>query len=357
MRPTEVDPRMPPPDSACARQPGLAGSVTAGRRTWPVFHQPWWLDAVSPGNWDAVTVERGGETAARLPFIVRGPRRLRMLTQPPATPFLGPWVARSPDAKYAKALSDEMELQAELESRLPAAAMFRQSFSTAVINVLPFIWAGYRAEVAYTHRLEDLSSEAALWDGLSGNIRREIRKARKQVVVRDDLGLDEFYGVWHETLTRQGRPAPSRDRLERIEAACAARDARVSLFACDGADRIHAVAYIVWDADAAYYLLGGSRPELRTSGAASLVLWEAILRARQVSRVFDFEGSMIAPINRFFRAFGGRQAPYLCVSRATRIASGALGMRNVARRGIAALGRGRSEQARPAAHTPPRACD
>jgi hypothetical protein len=73
--------------------------------------------------------------------------------------------------------------------------------------------------------------------------------------------------------------------------------------------------------------------------------------------VFDFEGSMIAPINRFFRAFGGRQAPYLRVSRATRIAAGALGMRNVARRGIAALGRGRSEQALPAAHTPPRACD
>jgi hypothetical protein len=316
-----------------------------GLPAWPIFHQPWWLDAVSPGNWGSVTVERGGEIAARLPFVVRGPRRMCMLTQPRATPFLGPWVSRSADAKYAKALSDQMELQAELESRLPAAAVFQQNFSTNMINALPFVWAGYRTEVAYTNRLEDLGSEQALWDGLSGNIRREIRKARRSVVVRDDLGLDDFYPMWHDTLVRQGRPAPSRDRLERIDAACGARNARARLFACDGADRIHAVAYVVWDAESAYYLFGGSRPELRTSGAASLVLWEAILRARQVTRSFDFEGSMIAPIDRFFRAFGGRQVPYLRVSRTSRVAAGALGLRDVALRGVAALRR-----ERPAGH-------
>lgn len=311
----------------------------AGLASWPIFHQPWWLDAVSPGNWEAVAVERGGEIVARLPYVMRGPRRMRVLTQPPATPFLGPWVARIPDAKYAKALGNQMELQAELETRLPAAVMFRQSFSPAMINALPFIWAGYRAEVAYTYRLDDLGSEQSLWDGLRDNIRREIRKARKRVIVRDDLGLDRFYGVWRDTLTRQGRPDPSRDRLERIDAACGARDARVTLFACDDADRIHAVAFIVWDAEAAYYLFGGSRPELRTSGAASLLLWEAILRARQVTRVFDFEGSMLAPVERFFRAFGGRQVPYLRVSRASRVIAGAFGLRDRARRSVAALRR------------------
>ena len=265
---------------------------------------------------------------------------MRMVTQPRATPFLGPWVARSPGAKYAKALSDQMELLAELESRLPAAAVFRQSFSPTMINALPFVWAGYRTEVGYTNRLEDLSSEQALWDGLSGNIRREIRKAQRRVVVRDDLGLDDFYGVWHDTLVRQGRRAPSRDRLDRIDAVCGIRNARVTLFACDGANRIHAAAYIVWDSQSAYYLFGGSRPELRTSGAASLVLWEAILRARQVTRMFDFEGSMLAPVDRFFRAFGGRQVPYLHVSRTTAVAAGALGLRDMALRSFAALRRG-----------------
>jgi CelD/BcsL family acetyltransferase involved in cellulose biosynthesis len=301
----------------------------------PIFHQPWWLDAVAPGQWDAVTIERGGRTVGRLPFVVRGPRRMRMLSQPPLTPFLGPWVHREPDAKYTTALGDEMELQAQLAAALPDAVAFRQNFSPAVSTGLPFIWAGYRADVRYTYRLEDLSSEPALWSGLAGNIRREIRKAGRQLVVRDDLGLERFHDVWAKTFARQQLAAPELARVRRIEAACAGRGVRSMLFACDAADRVHAVAYLVWDRNTAYYLMGGGDPELRTSGASSLLLWEAIRRARADVGVFDFEGSMLPPVERFFRAFGGRPTPYLRVSRTGRIAGAALAARGTAQRLLA----------------------
>jgi Acetyltransferase (GNAT) domain len=301
----------------------------------PIFHQPWWLEAVAPGQWDAVTVERGGRTVARLPFVVRGPRRLRVLTQPALTPFLGPWVDRQQGAKYAKALGDEMELQAELAAALPPAGAFRQNFSPTVSGCLPFLWAGFRAGVRYTYRLEHLGSEQELWAGLSGNIRREIRKARRQVEVREGLGVDRFHAVWSKTFARQGLAAPDRHRLERIEAACAGRGARHMLFACDESDRVHAVAYLVWDRCTAYYLMGGGDPDLRTSGASSLLMWEAILRARSVTEVFDFEGSMLPPVERFFRAFGGRQTPYLQVSRAGLVAGAALAVRGNAQRLLA----------------------
>jgi hypothetical protein len=104
------------------------------------------------------------------------------------------------------------------------------------------------------------------------------------------------------------------------------------LFACDDADQVHAVAYVVWDRHAAFYLLGGGDPELRTSGAASLLMWEAIMQARGVTDVFDFEGSMLKPIERFFRAFGAQQTPYLYVSRTTRTANALLGTRDGLRR-------------------------
>ncbi len=51
------------------------------------------------------------------------------------------------------------------------------------------------------------------------------------------------------------------------------------------------------------------------------------MRARAVTDVFDFEGSMLKPVERFFRAFGGRQTPYLRVSRATPAARAGLAMR------------------------------
>ena len=149
-------------------------------------------------------------------------------------------------------------------------------------------------------------------------MRREIRKARRLLEVRDDLGLDLLHAVWAKTFARQGLElAHPLALLARLDAACAARGARATLFAQDEAGRVHAVAYIVWDAHAAYYLLGGGDPDLRTSGAASLLMWEAILRSRAVTDVFDFEGSMLKPVERFFRSFGARQAPYLYVSRAS----------------------------------------
>jgi CelD/BcsL family acetyltransferase involved in cellulose biosynthesis len=292
-----------------------------------IFQQPWWLDAVAPGRWGQAIVERDGRTVARLPYSVRGRGRWRMLTQPPLTQTLGPWVERSA-AKPANALAEEMELLTALEAALPQAEAFLQHFSPTMLNALPFFWAGYRIEARYTYRLEDLGSEEALWDGLRGNIRREIRKARKRVQIRDDLGLDLFHSVWAKTFARQGlEPPHSLARLERLHAACAPRGASAMLFAQDEEDRVHAVTYVVWDEHAAYYLLGGSDPELRTSGAASMLMWEAIMRARRVTGTFDFEGSMVQPVERFFRAFGSRQAPYLRVSRATAAGRAALTVR------------------------------
>lgn len=292
-----------------------------------IFQQPWWLDAVAPGRWGESTVERGGRIVARLPFVVRGRGRLRMLTMPPLTQTLGPWVEPS-TAKPANALSEEHVLLAELEAGLPAAEVFDQHFSPTMLNALPFYWQGYRLELAYTYRLAALGSEEELWSGLRSSARSQIRKARTRVEVREDLGLDQLYAVWARMFDRLGRRPPlSLAAFERLDSACAARGARAMLFAQDDAGRIHAVAYTVWDEHAAYYLLGGGDPALRASAAGSLLMWEAIMRARNVTDLFDFEGSMIEPVERFFRTFGARQAPYLRVIRAPARARAALAVR------------------------------
>jgi Acetyltransferase (GNAT) domain len=291
---------------------------------------------VAPRRWGEATVERDGRVIARMPYVVRGRRRLRMLTMPPLTQTLGPWIEPS-SASAPRALGEEIELLTALEAALPRADAFVQQFAPTMLNALPFYWAGYRLELQYTYRLSDLGSEDALWRGLRGNIRREIRKARKRVEIRDGLALDRFHHVWAKTFARQRlRPPALPVQLERLDAACAAHGARALLSAHDDADRVHAVAYVVWDANAAFYLLGGADPALRTSGAGSLVLWEAITRARAVTDVFDFEGSMLPQVERHFRAFGARQTPYLRVSRASGRARAVLaaraGWRRLARR-------------------------
>jgi hypothetical protein len=44
-------------------------------------------------------------------------------------------------------------------------------------------------------------------------------------------------------------------------------------------------------------------------------MWEAIKFARSVTRQFNFEGSMIEPVERFFRAFGAVQTPYFQITK------------------------------------------
>jgi hypothetical protein len=326
--------RTPPPTAPPAGKAQESSRARAADedRTNSIFQQPWWLDAVAPGAWSEATVERDGRVIGRLPYVVRGRARLRVLTMPPLTATLGPWVLPS-EARPARALSREMEVLGNLEAALPRADVFSQQFSPTMLNALPFHWAGYRIELQYTYRLEGIASEEELWKGLRGNIRGDIGKARKRLMVRDDLGIDTFHDVWTKTFARQGLPPPaSLADLARVDAACAARDARAILFAVDEADRVHAVAYAVWDDRAAYYLLGGGDPALRNSGATSLLVWELIARSRRVTDVFDFEGSMMRPLERFFRAFGGRQTPYLHVFRATARGRAALALRSGWRR-------------------------
>ena len=77
----------------------------------------------------------------------------------------------------------------------------------------------------------------------------------------------------------------------------------------------YVVLYLVWDKKSAYYIAGGSPIDVRTTGAMPLLLWEAIKFSSKVTKHFNFEGSMIKPIERFFRAFGGEQVPYFEITK------------------------------------------
>jgi Acetyltransferase (GNAT) domain len=328
MQSTVLDRSLPPAQSK-STTPVPATSYT-------LFQEPWWLDAVVPGEWEEVVVKRGGQVAARLPFVRQKKFGQTLLLQPKITPSLGPWL-QSSTAKLTHRLADEKELMQQLIDALPRFDVFRQCFAPEVTYWLPFYWRGFSQTTRYSYRLLDLTNLDRISTGFRPNTRLEIRKAKKLVAVRNDLNLDSFARVWELTFARQGIRLPvSRAQLERIEMSCERRGCRKMFFAEDARGRIHAAAYVIWNADCAYYLMGGGDPELRTSGAGSLVVWEAIRFAATVSRQFDFEGSMIEPVERFFRAFGGHPVPYFSVSKLSRHMQAARGLYHV---GCALLGR------------------
>jgi hypothetical protein len=131
------------------------------------------------------------------------------------------------------------------------------------------------------------------------------------VRLRENPTLAELLEINAKTFERQNKSAPyDAGYAGRIDAACAAHGCRRIFIAEDAAGKAHAGAYIVWDEASAYYLMGGGDPALRNSGATSYCMWEAIRFAATVTRSFDFEGSMLEPVERFFRSFGPEQVPY-----------------------------------------------
>jgi hypothetical protein len=286
----------------------------------PLFHQSWWLDAVCGAEgWDVAIVRKGHEVQATLPYAIVKSKGFTYLGQPALTPFLGPWI-RPTGAKKANDYARQKDLMEELINGLPKHDRYRQNWSPEVTNWLPFYWRGFQQTTAYTYVINDLSDEGAIWREFRENIRREIRRAegRGGIAVHAEERLDEFLSLNSMTFARKGqRRRYSDDHVRRLDAACAERECRRIFVARDQEGRIHAGAYLVWNADSAYYLMGGVDPKLRGSGAMSLCMWHAIRFAASVSKRFDFEGSMIEPIERFFRSFGAQQVPYFQVSRTT----------------------------------------
>jgi hypothetical protein len=302
-----------------------------------VFEQPWWLDAVAPGRWSEAVVRRGGDVVARLPYMRRPRLGMTTIVQPNLTQTLGPWLAPL-EGKYARRLEAEKRLLGQLIAQLPPFDFFRMNFAPALTNWLPFYWAGFEATVRYTYRIEDVSDLDRVRGEFQEHVRRGIRKAEGAVEVIHDHPLADLLRLNSRAFERFGRRPPYSDALvRRLDAAGAARGARRMFAAVDAQGRTHAILYVVWDERTLYPIINARAPELQAVGANTLLYWEAIRLASDVSRAFDFEGSMLEPIEHFFRGFGGRQTPYFCVWKAGLKARPAL----AARSALAPLGRSR----------------
>ena len=285
--------------------------------TLPIFSQSWWLDAVAgENNWDICLVEKNDEVLATMPYVIKKRQGFKLLTTPLLTQTLGPWIKPS-SANYSKALGQEKDLMQLLISQLPLYDHFQQNWHHTCTNWLPFYWKGFSATTRYTYQVRNISSKPVELNLFQENIRKDIRKAsnRFKLRIKENPTISDFIALNKKTFQRQEKELPySEDFLIQLDAACEKNNARKIFIAEDEDGNQHAGVYIVWNSYCAYYLMGGGDPELRNSGATSLCMYEGIKFAATVTDTFDFEGSMIEPIERFFRGFGAIQTPYLCVS-------------------------------------------
>lgn len=290
-------------------------AFVASLETGMPFHSSRWLSAVA-ADFTVFACFSGTRIVAGMPVVRQKRDGLRTVKQPPLTPYLG-ILSNPPSDKTVARRSFEKEIATAL-----AAAVLRDHDSVTVnftpdwIDLHGFMWAGFSTAVRYTYLLPLASIESA-WNGMDARRRNDIRRAEKDgVVVRRSDDHEALLRLVGATFSRQGL-APSFFKVARQIHSVVEQDGRSALFAAFQGDDAAPVAavYLVWDRRRAYYLLGGYDESRAHGGAHALAMWKAIEFAAQLGlQQFDFEGSQIPQVEKYFRKFGGELTPYYRVT-------------------------------------------
>ena len=278
----------------------------------PIFHQDWWLDFATNNSWDVCISEKNEKVIAVMPYSIEKKFAFKVSSHPKFTPRLGPWKAEISENLY-KELSKEKEVYADLMMQLPKFSYFSQNWHYSNKNWLPFHWNGFKQKSRVSYILNDIDDSERVWKKLQSSIKTDIRKAKNKngIIVRSGHDINDFLDLYPKTFERQSKkPTYSRVQILSLYNLIKKKNAGEIFVAYDSKNRAHACALIVWDKNCAYYLLGSGDPLHRNSGATSYCLWEAIQHSSNYAKDFDFEGSMIEGVERYFRKFGGEQINY-----------------------------------------------
>lgn len=284
----------------------------------PLFSRDWWLDAVcGPGNWDVILVEKGGQVVAAMPYFTQNKSGFKLITMPPLTQTMGVWIKYQSNMNSQTArIKYENELINKTIDQLPEFDYYKQNFHYSFTNWLPFHWKGFEQTTRYTYLINELGNIDELFNILKGSVRTDIRKAEKEFKFIESEDIDRFYKLNELVFSKTDKKMSYDFNLvKRLDSATADRGKRKILLAVNDSGEACSGVYIVWDDDCVYYLMSGSDPKFGNTGAVSMLLWESIKFASTFAKSFDFEGSMIEPVERFFRSFGAIQKPYFRISK------------------------------------------
>ena len=285
----------------------------------PIFSNYWWLNLVSgEDGWDVVIVENGGEIIGALPYAFKRKLNHTIITMPPLTQSLGPWIRYPKQQKYERKLAYEKRVIMDLIAGLPKFSVCKFNCSSGLTNWLPFYWKGFSQTTRYTYVIHNDTDDESLENGFKSSVRNKIKKAESIVTVNSDLSIREFYELNRKTFSRQNLMIPySFDMVVRKDDELEKRNQRKIFFAMDVDNNLHSALYLIWDNETAYVHMVGEDPLYRNSGAGNLLIKVAIKYAFDELKLskFDFEGSMIESVEEVRRAFGAIQTPYFTLSK------------------------------------------
>lgn len=252
-----------------------------------IYPYSWYLDLVSPG-WDALVLD---DFRAVMPLTWTRKLGFRLLLQPILAQQLGVFSGQS----LEKALLEEF-----LNS-IPKRFRYIDICLNMENRDIPGIWGFFDR-----HNYElDLSLPE---DSYNSNTRRNLQKGQsmdfdfRRISVREYLYL-KFHGM------KNARPGVRWSYLERLFGGLV-RLEKAEIFGLFLGDDLQAAAVLGYSTSRTIYLNASNSDSGKENRAMFVLMDKLISQSRGRDRIFDFEGSNIPGVARFYEGFGGKKTVY-----------------------------------------------
>ena len=281
-----------------------------------LFQTAWWYQAWGVQPEIVAVTDPNGDITAGMAVQIGRRFGFRAICRPTMTPVNAP-IIRLPGNGSAGSRQSHIRQQLQLLiANLPKVAMIDVALHDDLLETAQFHWLGFDAMIGLTYVIP---ADTADWRaGMSPQRRRHLKKASNELVERGG-SLDpappvaEVAALLANTAEVKNYRRSVQSDLARIEPWWRAVEKHGAgrLYGLrDASGQLLCASVLVWDKRKAYYLGGGVQPAIRRSSHLNCLLFEQMINdslARGLD--FDFEGSMLHGVERFFRAWGGLPRP------------------------------------------------
>jgi len=242
---------------------------------------------------------------------------LNFYRNPPYSPHIGLFFENKSQNKSSRLSFEKsiIQLISEFISKLPYQIL-SIALPPEFSDTQPFFWNHFKVIPNYTYRL-DLSLPVEELNKLMAPERRnDISRAIKDGI--EVKKINDFKIIKEIILHTFQRNKKGIDEsfIDSILFNFA-NESNSYAFTAYHKQQALACSLCIFDANTAYYILGGYINNNPHKGAGALCISESIKFAKESGKnIFDFEGSMLKPVEKYFRGFGGELKPYFTVNKA-----------------------------------------
>jgi hypothetical protein len=271
----------------------------------------WYLDVVWP-DWQGIHVFYKKQLHAVMPLRASKKYGIHYCFQPALSQYGGIFF-REMDGKTEKVLALKKKLVTAVVEALPKnLKRFVVNFAPEFDYPLPFHWAGFGLHTRYTYWLENQADKKVMFRNFNERTRTYINKANKSGLVAK--GISDISQII-ELSKNHDSYSIDYQLLSRLWEAMKRHGAGRAVEVRDEDGHLHAGFIYQVSGKKQMHLFSAKDPAVSNLGSMSLAIWHSIQQAGEGIAIHDFEGSMLQPVEHFFRGFGTHPVSYLQITK------------------------------------------